>query len=121
MYAKYRRAADGERFSYVCRAKSTGGREQCSCPNVSGTAADAAVRAMLCALPEDHAALAAALRTLRRSLPESSPAQQACVPLTLRDCLNAVRRTQRVLEALTEQLRWDGETLCVTLRRVDSK
>lgn len=57
MYAKYRRAADGERFSYVCRAKSTGGREQCSCPNVPGTAADAAVRAMLCALPEDHAAL----------------------------------------------------------------
>ena len=72
-------------------------------------------------VPEDRAALAAALRTLRRSLPESFPAQQACVPLTLRDCLNTVRRTQRVLEALTEQLRWDGETLCVTLRRVDSK
>ena len=79
------------------------------------------MRAILCALPEDHAALAAALRTLRRSLPESFPAQQACVPLTLRDCLNTVRRTQRVLEALTEQLRWDGETLRVTLRRVDCK
>ena len=85
------------------------------------TAARQTVRAILCALPEDHAALAAALRTLRRSLPESFPAQQACVPLTLRDCLNTVRRTQRVLEALTEQLRWDGETLCVTLRRVDSE
>ena len=143
MYAKYRRAADGERFSYVCRAKSTGGREQCSCPNVPGTAADAAVRAMLCALPEDHAVLAAALRGLRRSLPESSPAPpdriplalrdclnlrtlsggQECssIPLALRDCLNTIRRTQRVLEALTEQLRWDGETLCMTLRRVDCK
>ncbi len=40
---------------------------------------------------------------------------------TLRDCLTPSRRTQRVLEALTEQLRWDGETLCVTLRRVDCK
>lgn len=121
MYAKYRRAADGERFSYVCRAKSTGGREQCSCPNVPGTAADAAVRAMLCALPEDHATLAAALRGLRRGLPESSPAPPDRIPLVLRDCLDTIRRTQRVLEALTEQLRWDGETLCVTLRRVDCK
>lgn len=121
MYAKYRRAADGERFSYVCRAKSTGGREQCSCPNVPGTAADAAVRAMLCALPEDHAVLAAALRGLRRGLPESSPAPPDRIPLVLRDCLDTIRRTQRVLEALTEQLRWDGETLCVTLRRVDSE
>ena len=121
MYAKYRRAADGERFSYVCRAKSTGGREQCSCPNVPGTAADAAVRAMLCALPEDHAALAAALRGLRRGLPESSPAPPDRIPLVLRDCLDTIRRTQRVLEALTEQLRWDGETLRVTLRRVDCK
>lgn len=121
MYAKYRRAADGERFSYVCRAKSTGGREQCSCPNVPGTAADAAVRAMLCALPEDHAVLTAALRGLRRSLPESSPAPPDRIPLVLRDCLDTIRRTQRVLEALTEQLRWDGETLRVTLRRVDCK
>ena len=121
MYAKYRRTAEGERFSYVCRAKSTGGREQCSCPNVPGTAADAAVRAMLCALPEDHAALAAALRGLRRGLPESSPAPPDRIPLALRDCLDTIRRTQRVLEALTEQLRWDGETLCVTLRRVDCK
>ena len=121
MYAKYRRAADGERFSYVCRAKSTGGREQCSCPNVPGTAADAAVRAMLCALPEDHAALAAALWGLRRGLPESSPAPPDRIPLVLRDCLDTIRRTQRVLEALTEQLRWDGETLRVTLRRVDCK
>lgn len=121
MYAKYRRAADGERFSYVCRAKSTGGREQCSCPNAPGTAADAAVRAMLCALPEDRAALAAALRGLRRGLPESSPAPPDRIPLVLRDCLDTIRRTQRVLEALTEQLRWDGETLCVTLRRVDCK
>lgn len=121
MYAKYRRAADGERFSYVCRAKSTGRTEQCSCPNVPGTAADAAVRAILCALPEDHAALAAALRTLRRSLPESFPAQQACVPLTLRDCLNTVRRTQRVLEALTEQLRWDGANAVRDAPPVDSE
>ena len=80
-----------------------------------------AVRAMLCALPEDHAALAAALRGLRRGLPESSPAPPDRIPLALRDCLDTIRRTQRVLEALTEQLRWDGETLRVTLRRVDCK
>ena len=43
------------------------------------------------------------------------------IPLVLRDCLDTIRRTQRVLEALTEQLRWDGETLRVTLRRVDCK
>ena len=76
---------------------------------------------MLCALPEDHAALAAALWGLRRGLPESSPAPPDRIPLALRDCLNTIRRTQRVLEALTEQLRWDGETLCMTLRRVDCK
>lgn len=76
---------------------------------------------MLCALPEDHAALAAALRGQRRGLPESSPAPPDRIPLALRDCLDTIRRTQRVLEALTEQLRWDGETLCVTLRRLDCK
>lgn len=76
---------------------------------------------MLCALPEDHAVLTAALRGLRRSLPESSPAPPDRIPLVLRDCLDTIRRTQRVLEALTEQLRWDGETLRVTLRRVDCK
>ena len=121
MYAKYRKTADGERFSYVCRTKSTGGRDQCSCPNAPGAEMDAAVRAMLAALPEDRAALAAALRRLRRSLPEPFPAQPDHVPLALRDCLDTVRRTQHALEALTEQLRWDGETLCVTLRRVDCK
>ena len=60
-------------------------------------------------------------RGLRRGLPESSPAPPDRIPLVLRDCLDTIRRTQRVLEALTEQLRWDGETLCVTLRRVDCK
>ena len=54
--------------------------------------------------------------------PHSGGCGAACLnPLVLRDCLDTIRRTQRVLEALTEQLRWDGETLCVTLRRVDCK
>ena len=87
MYAKYRRAADGERFSYVCRSKSTGGREQCSCPNVPGTAADAAVRAMLCALPETMPCWRPHSGGCGATCLNPLPAPPDPCPLVLRDCL----------------------------------
>ena len=57
-----------------------------------------------------------------RPAPAAPPEDQLSLSaMAESEAADTIRRTQRVLEALTEQLRWDGETLRVTLRRVDCK
>ena len=122
MYAKYRRAADGERF-FLCLP--------CEIDRRTGNNAAARTFLALQQTPPCAPCSAPCRRTMPRWRPHSGGCGAACLNPPLRrrtgsPSCSAIAWTpfagrSASPEALTEQLRWDGETLRVTLRRVDCK